>query len=473
MTGSPPTASLPSEVSVVSAGLPLFADAVRAQGAEAVQLDWRIPARGDADTVSALETLWAGAAGDIEKANAEVVRRLDTGVPRWVAVERAGDVVPGLSGRTLLHCGPAIEWARVCDPLRRSMRAACVAEGWAADVADADRLLASGDVRLEPANEHATVLPMATALTPSAPVVVVENQDGGTRAFSGINQGPGDTAWFGRDSDGAVARLRFLQEVAGPVLAGVIERAGPVDVFNLAAQGVAMGDDVHMRTQASTNLLIRHLLPQLVEAEGDAAVQVARFISGNHLFFLNLAMASAKSLTMWAEQVEGASIVTTMARNGTTFGIRLAGSAEWYVTEAPEIGDALYNPGFGPEDSAKDIGDSAVLELVGLGGPAAAGSPAVAAFLGGTMAHAVAVTEEMADVCAGTSSRLKLPTLDNRGTPVGVDARLVTELGITPKVNTGILHVANGTGQVGAGVATAPVDCFVAAVRDLAGRRAS
>jgi hypothetical protein len=470
MTGSPPIASLPQEATVVSAGLPLFADAVREQGAAAVQLDWRIPAEGDPDTVAALSALWADAAQAVQTANAEVLRRLDTGVPRWVGVKRAGDVVPGLDGRMLLHCGPAIDWSDVCDPLRRSMRAACVAEGWAQDVAEADGLLSSSQVTLSPANEHATVLPMATALTPSAPVVVVENGEGGTTAYSGINQGSGDTAWFGRDSDGAVQRLRFLADVVGPVLAGVVGRAGPVDVLNLAAQGVAMGDDVHMRTQASTNLLIRHLLPQLVEADGADAVEVARFLSGNHLFFLNLAMASAKSLTLWAEQVEGSSVVTTMARNGTTFGIRLAGHATWYVTDAPEIGDALFNPGFGPEDAGKDIGDSAVLELIGLGGPAAAGSPAVAAFLGGTMAHAVAVTEDMTDVCVGTSSRFKLPTLDNRGTPVGVDARLVAELGVTPKVNTGILHVSSGTGQVGAGVATAPVTCFVDAVRDLATR---
>jgi hypothetical protein len=469
MTASAPIASLPEEVAVVSAGLPLFADAVREQGAAAVQLDWRIPAEGDPDTVAALATLWGDVASSVEEANAEVHRRLDTGVPRWVAVERAGDVVPGFDGRMLLHCGPAIDWSDVCDPLRRSMRAACVAEGWAANVAEADRLLQSSEVTLAPANEHDSVLPMATALSPSAPVVVVENADGGTRAFSAINQGPGDTPWFGRDSDEAIERLRFLQAVAGPVLARVVERSGPVDVLNLAAQGVAMGDDVHMRTQASTNLLIRHLLPQLVEAEGSGAVELARFLAGDHLFFLNIAMAAAKSLTLWAEQVDGSSVVTTMARNGTTFGVRLAGRPTWYVTDAPEIGDALFNPGFGAEDGAKDIGDSAVLELVGLGGPAAAGSPAVAAFLGGTMANAVAVTEDMTDICVGTSSRFKLPTLEGRGTPVGVDARLVVELGVTPKVNTGILHRTEG-GQVGAGVATAPVTCFADAVRDLAGR---
>ena len=59
----------------------------------------------------------------------------------------------------------------------------------------------------------------------------------------------------------------------------------------------------------------------------------------------------------------------------------------------------MYYPDYGPETSAPDIGDSAILELVGLGGAAAAGSPAVAGFLGGTMADAVAVTEEMASIC--------------------------------------------------------------------------
>jgi hypothetical protein len=181
-------------------------------------------------------------------------------------------------------------------------------------------------------------------------------------------------------------------------------------------------------------------------------------------------MAAAKSLTMWAEQVPGSSIVTTMARNGTTFGVRIAGSPTWFLADAPEIGDALYNPGFGPGSGARDIGDSAVLELIGLGGAAAAGSPAVAAFLGGGMADAVEVTEDMTDICHGASSRLKLPTLDMRGTPVGVDVRLVAKLGLTPKVNTGILHVSDGIGQVGAGVATAPLRCFTEAALDLARR---
>ncbi len=273
------------------------------------------------------------------------------------------------------------------------MRAAVVAEGWAADVEEAQRLLASGDVALEPANQHEAVVPMASAIGPTAPVFVVADREGGTRAYAPVNQGPGEVAWFGRDTDAAVDRLRFLRDVAGPVLTRVLSSAGPMDILNLAAQGVAMGDDLHMRTQAATNLLVRTWLPQLAELPDQQRGGMARFLSGNHLFFLTLAMAAAKALTLWAEEVSGSSIITTMSRNGTTFGIKLAGSPEWHITAAPPITDALYYSGYGPEDAAPDIGDSAVLELVGLGGPAAAGSPAVAAFLGGSMADGRRATE--------------------------------------------------------------------------------
>ena len=146
-----------------------------------------------------------------------------------------------------------------------------------------------------------------------------------------------------------------------------------------------------------------------------------------------------------------------MSRNGATYGIRLPGaSGRWHITASPPIQDALYYPDQGPETSAPDIGDSAVLELIGLGGPAAANSPAVAGFLGGRMSDAIAATRSMQRICAGESIRFRLPILDNIGTPLGVDVRKVAELSVTPAVNTGIIHISDGSGQVGAGVAWAP-----------------
>ncbi|GAA4775527.1 DUF1116 domain-containing protein [Actinomycetospora chlora] len=467
---SAPVRALPDEIAVVNVGLPMFAEAVRAQGGTVTHVDWRPPAAGDPAAVRALTRLYADER--IDAANTEVLRRLDTGVPFLTAVRRADEVVPGVGGRMLLHCGPSIAWEQVCDPLRRSMRAATVAEGWAADTAEADRLLAAGDVRLEPANHHDTVVPMASAIGPSAPVLVVETapDDGGgpVRAFAPVNQGPGEVPWFGRDTDAAIARLRLLRDVVGPALAAVLARSGPLDVLAVAAQGIAMGDDLHMRTQAATNLLVRSWVGHVAALPDDVRGPFADFLAGNHLFFLTPAMAAAKSLTLWATRVPGSTIVTTMARNGTTFGIRLPGSDRWYTTEAPPVGEALYYSGHSPDDAARDIGDSAVLELVGMGGPAAANSPAVAAFLGGSMADAAAATDGFRRICAGTSSRFTLPAAGFTGTPVGVDLRRVVATGVTPKVTTGILAAATGEGQVGAGVATAPLACFTDALLALA-----
>jgi len=464
LAGTPPT--LPQAVRVVNVGLPLFADAVAAQGADVVSVDWRVPAGGQPEAVAALRRLYGRRAEQIDAANAEVVRRLDTGVPLLTGVATVADVAP-LPDRALLHCGPAIGYRDAPDPLRRSMRAAAVAEGWAASPQDAHHMLERGQIGLSPANEHRIVVPMATALEPGAPVYVVENAAGGVAAYAPVCQGPGDVAWFGCDNAAAIERLRFLREVAAPVIRQVLERSGPLDVLALAAQAVAMGDDVHVRTQAATNLLIRDWLPHLTGLGDPARVAFARFLSGNHLFFLTIAMAAARSLTESASQVAGASVVTTMARNGSTFGIRLAGSDRWFTAEAPQVGHALYYPGQGPETSARDIGDSAVLELTGLGAAAAAGSPAVAQFVGGSMTAAAALTERLASVCAGKSSRFKIPALGNAGTPLGVDVRRVVELGVTPAITTGILHRSAGTGQVGAGVAEAPLACFTAALADL------
>jgi Protein of unknown function (DUF1116) len=466
MDGSAPI-RLPTDVKVVNVGLSLFGDAVRAQGAEAVDVEWRIPAGGRPELIAALTRLGGPLHDVVSAANDEVLRRIGAS-PMLVGIAHCIDVVPGMTPRTVLHCGPAVEWADMCDPLRRSISATVVAEGWSADVGDVPALVSIGSVQLASANVHDTVLPMASAIGPTTPVLVVDNEVAGTRAFSAINQGPGRVPWFGVDSPEAIERLTTIRDVVAPVLAEALESSGPIDVFAHAAQGLQMGDEMHMRSQATTNLLWRTLLPHLLSVESLRRVDAARFLSGNHLFFLNVAMAAAKAVLMSAYDVPGSSVVVGMSRNGTTFGIRLAGiPAEEFLAPAPRVDNALYHPGFGEEVAAPDIGDSAVLELVGLGGAASAASPAVAAFLGGSVADAVATTDAMDLVCAGRSSRFSLPLLDHRGSPLGIDACAVVELQTVPAINTGILHAQDGTGQIGAGVARAPLECFEQAILSL------
>jgi hypothetical protein len=122
--------------------------------------------------------------------------------------------------------------------------------------------------------------------------------------------------------------------------------------------------------------------------------------------------------------------------------------------------DALLREGFSPDDAALDIGDSAVLECIGLGGMAVAAAPAVAAFFGGGAADAAARSRLMGEICAGRSARFTLPALDHAGSPVGIDARLVVELGVAPQITTGVLHATQGAGQIGAGIAHQPLEPF-------------
>jgi hypothetical protein len=463
---------LPGEVGVVNVGLPLFGEAIAAQDRPISQVDWRIPGGGEPEVVAALRRLYGPHAAVIDAANTEVFKRLDRGAPQLIGVRTARDVIPVLAeGQVILHCGPPIEIERVPDPLRRSMRAAVVAEGWADTPASADVLLADGTVRLESANVHGVVVPMATAMGPLTPVWEVELAEADIRTYAPLGQGSGDVAWFGKDSAGAIERLVLLREAAGPVLSEALTAYGPIDVMSLAAQAVAMGDDVHIRTQAATNLLLKNLLGSLVGGENPRRVEVADYLSGNHLLFLSLAMAAARSLTTWAAQVPDSSIVTGLSRNGTDFAAWLGGpGSPWHIVQSPMVGRALYQPGRDESVAARDIGDSAVLELIGLGGATAANSPAVAQVVGGTMAHAAELTEALDEVSVGRSSRFTLPVWGQKGSPVGVDVRKVVELGITPQVTTGILHNADGSGQIGAGVAEAPIKVFVKALLELDAR---
>jgi Protein of unknown function (DUF1116) len=452
------------EVQAVNVGLSTFADALRDQGASVVEVDWRPPADGDADAVALLTRLWGRHGDAVQAANARAVAAIEGASPRAVTVAPARAVVPGVRDGLLLHSGPPIAWERVCDPQRRALVAAAQFEGWAGSREEAAALLARGEIALEPGNAHDHVGPMTGVCSPSMPVWVVE--DGARRAFSTLNEGPGRTLWFGVGDDEAVERLRFFRDELGPRLAALLDHRGPVDVLDLAAQGLNMGDELHMRSQATGNLLLRDLAPAFAALGGEAS---AKFVAGNHHFFLNLTMAAAKCASLAAAGCTGASVVSLISRNGTDVGIQLAGMpGRWFTAEAAAVGDVLLREGYDEGDAARDIGDSAVIECIGLGGMALAAAPAVAAFFGGDAAAAGRRTELMAQICAARSSRFTITARDYAGTPVGIDARLVVELGVTPQITTGVLHAHAGTGQIGAGVAHQPVAPFRAALAALA-----
>jgi hypothetical protein len=213
-------------------------------------------------------------------------------------------------------------------------------------------------------------------------------------------------------------------------------------------------------------------MPHVARAGGrhHAVARLAEFIAGNDQFFLNVAMAAGKATADAAAGIADSTLVTTLARNGTEFGIRVAALGDRWLTAPVETPIGLYFPGFGPDDANPDMGDSAIVETIGLGGVAMAASPAVARFVGaGGIAEALAATAEIGEITIAEHPHFRIPTLDDRGAPVGIDVRRVVETGITPLINTGIAGKIAGTGQIGAGVVRAPLACFTQALEALVG----
>ncbi|PYN06156.1 MAG: hypothetical protein DME06_18835 [Candidatus Rokuibacteriota bacterium] len=458
----------PTPRGVISIGTDLFADALAAQGVAVTRVDWRPPAGGDAEVAALLARLWRD---EVDLANRDALARLLAARPVLVDVRPALEVVPGMTRTTVLHAGPPIAWERMSGPLRGAVVGALLYERLADTPAAAERLVASGALSFDPCHHHAAVGPMAGVLTASMPVWVVEDRAHGNRAYATLNEGLGKVLRYGAHSADVLERLRWMEEALGPALGRALRDAGGLDVRALIAQAVQMGDECHNRNRAASALLLKALAPHLAALDRPAAER-ARLLAvpgANDHFFLNVAMAACKAALDAAHGVPRSTLVTAMARNGTDFGIRVSGLGDRWFTAPAETPVGLYFAGFGAADANPDIGDSAITETAGLGGFAMAGAPAIVEFVGGTPADALAATRLMYEITLGESDAYRLPALDFRGTPTGIDLRLVVQTGVLPQINTGIAHRAPGIGQIGAGLVKPPLECFEAALRAFGG----
>ena len=307
---------------------------------------------------------------------------------------------------------------------------------------------------------------MAGVISPSMAVYVVENRTHGNRAYSNLNEGYGKVLRYGAYSEDVQARLRWMHDVLAPTLATAIEASGGLDIRALLAEALHMGDEGHNRNKAGSLLYTKILAPHIATAAPDPATAAAAIqaLGDNALSVLNPVMAACKAMADAAHDVQGSTIVTTMARNGTEFGIRVSGlGGRWFTAPCPQpVG--LYFPGFSAQDGNPDIGDSTITETVGLGAFAMAAAPAIVKFVSGTPQDALNATLEMYEITAAEHRSFTVPQLDFRGTPVGIDLRAVVETGITPRVNTGIAHKEAGVGQIGAGLVRPPLSLFTEAL---------
>ena len=400
---------------------------------------------------------------DIERANATAVGRMMEARPILKGLATARDVIPGLKDNLLLHAGPPIEWARMSGPMRGAVIGALLFEGLAKTEAQAKAMAEKGEVKFAPCHEHNAVGPMAGVTSASMKVYAVENITHGNKAFSNLNEGYGKVLRYGAYSDEVLKKLRWMNDVMGPVLADALaaSRDG-LDLRTLLAEALHMGDEGHNRNKAGSLLFLKWLAPLVAKVARDRQVEqdVLQFIGDNALSILNTVMAACKAMADAAHNIEGSTLVSTMARNGTDFGIRVSGLGGQWFTAPCETPKGLWFPGFTTADANPDIGDSTITETAGIGGFAMAAAPAIVTFVGSTPRDATNATLEMYEITAAEHKYFTIPALDFRGTPTGVDIRKVVEKGIPPRINTGIAHKQAGVGQVGAGLVRPPMKIF-------------
>jgi Succinyl-CoA synthetase, alpha subunit len=459
-------ALLNSKPRIVNIGLTSFTESILAYGGNTVQCDWKPAAGGNKKLIKILNQL--SKMEEIEEANKEVIEKMKTSQPFLMDVVPAKSVIEILNDRVLLHAGPPINYEDMTGPMQGSCIGAVLFEGWAADEKSARELLENKGVKFTPCHHVNAVGPMGGITSGNMPLLVVENKLDGSIGYCIMNEGIGKVLRFGAFSEEVVTRLKWMAESLGPVLSKALKRKpGGLNLNVLIAKAITMGDEFHQRNIAATLNFLKEITPLIVELDIDQKekYRVIKFLADTDQFFLNIMMAAGKSIVDCARKVTRGTVVTTMARNGQEFGVRISGMGDEWFTAPVNTPNGLYFTGYSEEDANPDIGDSAITETVGVGGMAMVAAPGVTRFVGaGGFDDALKVSNEMNEICISNNSNWSIPTWDFKGACLGIDARKVVASGITPLINTGIAHKNMGVGQIGAGTVRAPLACFEKAI---------
>ena len=450
---------------IINIGMQAFTDDLKKQNVPVIQVNWKPSAEVEPAVLKRITTLRS----KIEAANQQTMEIIQQGTPVLVGLDIARNVIPGMHENLILHAGPPITWERMCGPMRGAIIGALLYEGRAETAAEAEALAQSGVIQYAPCHEHNAVGPMAGIISCSMPVYIIQNEAFGNYAYCTQNEGLGKVLRYGAFQPEVIERLKWMETVMYPVLDKAIRSLGKIDIKNLIAQALHMGDEVHNRNRAGTSLFFRQIAPAILRTSSNAedSAKVLEFINGNDHSFLNLSMPAAKAILDAARNIHFSSIAVVMARNGTDFGIQLSGTGNQWFTGAALVPDALYFPGYSKDDANPDIGDSAITETAGWGGFAIAAAPAIVQFVGGKVCDAMQYTNWMYEITTAESRNYQIPSLDFKGTPLGIDILKVVDKNLTPFIDTGVAHKNPRIGQVGAGVVQAPLEPFLKAIKGL------
>jgi hypothetical protein len=389
--------------------------------------------------------------------------------PVLTDIRPAGEVVPGFTRDLILTSGAPLPWERYVGGQREAILGAAQFEGLAATRDDAEAKLAAGEIRVAPCHAYGCVGSVAGVYTASMPVFVVENRPFGNIGFCNFYEGDAPRRLnYGCWDDIVRERLEHVHERVAPVVADAVRRSGGIELKPIMRRALNLGDELHSRNTAATMLFERALLPALLDIAAEDRRRVdatVDMLASSDYFFLRLSMAAAKAIADGAHGIDGSAVVTALVIGCEGFAIRVSGLGDrWFTGPHADVEAKLFD-GHTADEISWMGGESCITETVGLGGFAQAAAPALQGYQGGSATAMVERNLAMYDICVGENTTFRLPYLDYRGTPTGIDVRKVVATGIRPVIDAGI--GGRDGGQIGAGVVRAPMACFTAAAEAL------
>ena len=368
--------------------------------------------------------------------------------PQWTAVRDARSAL-GLEGRTLLHAGPPLaDPTRPPIPMLNAAVLSCLHEGWARSQEDAERMLASGAVRLEPSHTRSVATPLVAMVSPKTTLAEISHGD--SRYYSFLGTGAGPQQRFGTRDPAILERLAFRETVLAPGFAELLD--APVDLLSIARAAIREGDDLHNRLSSATTLL--HALLTTRKAESDAAKAALRTVAEAPLYFLNLWMPACQLMLLAGDAEPGCTLVTRLCANGEVIGIQISAfPSKWFTAPSPLVKGPFMkgsppDPQFGPA-----TGDSGVIDAFGLGGQGLRHAP--------SLLNAFSCWMQPDDDARARSMLAGAhPILE---ASFALDADAVAKNERSPILSTGMVS-PDGRGLLGRGLCTVPADVFVEAV---------
>lgn len=257
----------------------------------------------------------------------------------------------------------------MCVLHRRGMVNACLFEGWAKDHAEAEAMLASGEVHLEAAMDYATVGSGTGIVTASVPLLVVEDKTTGISAgvFPGEGRFGGGFCGWGVYSPEIAANLAYMRDSMFPPLAAVLKDTGGFPLKDLFAEAIRMGDELHSCQKAIDCLFTRAIIPYTLKCPN--AAELLDYFATTARFTHNFGQAASRAalLGVAAAGIKGALVAA--GGNGVEYGVKFADNpSKWYTAPSPMIVGPYLVAGAKKENQLPWIGDSSITECRGWGG---------------------------------------------------------------------------------------------------------